>query len=159
MNVTLHDSRASLPDDLRQSILVFTGIADSPAGDEPHVVTEVECSYYIGGQNVEYRKNSDASTLRFEEALGWAVQQAPIIGVSEVHAVFELNRPIEPRFLARICPNGINDLRRRGNQSPEAGCLSIPAWPNSEYRKRSFSMSPLRRYHIFRKKQLNSKAL
>ncbi len=95
----------------------------------------------------------DADKTRFEEALSWAVRQAEIIGITDIHAVFELSRPIEPWFLARICPNGIIDRRRRANQDSKDGYLSVPAWPNGEINKRSFSMSPLRRYFIFRNKR------
>lgn len=153
MNVTLYDSKTSLPDDLQQHILVFTGFTPNSSAGTSSIVTEVHCIYRVGGHIVEYKKNSDADTARFEEALGWAVRQADVIGVSNIHAVFELSRPIEPRFLARVCPNGLRDRRRRANLSPEDGYLSVPAWPNSESRKQSFSMSPLRRYYIFRNKQ------
>jgi len=157
MNVTLYDSRASLPDDLQQHILVFTGVAQNPEEeDKPAIVTEVYCTYRVGGQIVEYKKNSDAGTQRFEEALGWAVHQAAVIGVSDIHAVFELSRPIEPRFLARICPDGIVDRRRRANLASQDGYLSVPAWPHGAFRKRSFSLSPPRRYYVFQNKRIKT---
>lgn len=152
MNIILYDSRASLPNDLQQHILVFTGFIKIEGEDQPVIVTEIDCTYRISGKIIEYKKNANARTQRFEEALGWAVHQAEIIGVTEIHAVFELSRPIDPQFLARICPQGIIDLRRRINQASDNGNPCFPAWPDGNFRKQPFSISPLRRYYVFRNK-------
>ena len=83
MNVTLYDSKTSLPEDMHQHIFVFTGFARCPEEAKPKIVTEVHCTYCVGDLVIEYRKNSDAGTQRFEEALSWAVRQAEALGIAE----------------------------------------------------------------------------
>lgn len=120
MTATLYDSISALPNDLGDHIIVFTGYATNDRGENTGIVTEVTCRYHVGGQQVVFARNADNTSQRFEDALGWAVRQAPVYGVSDVHAVFELNRPIDSRFLNKICPDGLRDCRRDARQPCEA---------------------------------------
>jgi hypothetical protein len=147
MTVILYDNLSSLPKELGPHIFVFTGYASNKAGETTGIITEVICTYPVGDQVVNFKRNADDSSQRFEDALGWAVKRAPVFGVENVFAVFELNRPIDSRFLNKICPEGIVDRRR---QLPTP-CEAVPSKPKSiALGRNSSDAQVIRRRLVFR---------
>jgi len=116
------------------------------------IVTEVYCSYAVHGQIVAFRRNADSACLRFEDALRWTKGHAPIYGVTDIHAVFELTRHLNPMFLYRTFPDGFVDKRtQKHDTDTRAGTCGVaaplprplptsrlqrnPAFRNAKYRR------------------------
>jgi hypothetical protein len=76
-------------------------------------VTEIHCTRRIGDSTVKFLRNGDGVTMRFEKALSWAVKYAAKNKIDNVFGVFELDRPIDHRYLNKIAPNGVIDRRDR----------------------------------------------
>ncbi|NKB60210.1 MAG: hypothetical protein GKS00_28220 [Alphaproteobacteria bacterium] len=113
MYVGLYDSVTSLPAGGGDRILVFAGHGSLIQADATDMVTEIHCTYRVGDGTVEFLHNGDATTLRFEQALSWAVKYASKHGIDNVYGVFELKRPLDHLYLKRICPDGLTDRRNR----------------------------------------------
>ncbi|MEX2614789.1 MAG: hypothetical protein WD767_01720 [Alphaproteobacteria bacterium] len=145
MIVTLYNHMNCLPADLGDHVFVFTGRAFDPDGEPEGIITVASCSYRVGEQLVSFRRNMESDSQRFENTLKWAVKCAATFGIENIHAVFELNRPISARYLEKICPDGVVDLRPRAAALCEA---RAPA-ANTRPRGQSGAMLPRRRL-VFR---------
>lgn len=134
MKIILYDDEVSLPDHLGDHMLVRTGIDESISQDGAVITTDVNCIYSIGAQIIEFRKNTESVNLRFEDALLWAVRYATKVGISSVFAVFNISRPIDSRFIAKLGAVQICDERRGGARntkgfSPEPSSSVIAIRP------------------------------
>lgn len=148
MTVTLYDSRTSLPPARGSHIFVFTGYTSNTAGETTGIITEVTCTYTFGDQLIVFMRNADGSSQRFEDALRWAVKRAKIFDIDDVHAVFELNRPIDNEFLNKLCPEGIVDCR---NQLPSPSATAPKNHKQLSVKKRNTgNTQAIRRRLVFR---------
>lgn len=144
--IVLYDNVGSLPKDLGEHILVFTGKSKKKID----TVTEVTCQYRAGNQLVIFKRNADTSSQRFEEALVWAAERANVYGIKTVHAVFELNRPIDERFLRKVFAEGIVD-RRMGKNAPSTR-VATTQYPLSTLGKFGENSQSTRRRLVFRRR-------
>ena len=113
MQAFLYDSMASLPDDEENHILVFTGLGSLLQDDVRDTVTEILCTYRVGGNCVEFARNGDAENIRFEQAFSWAIKYAAAQGIERVYGVYELDRPLDRNHMNRIVASGVIDRRER----------------------------------------------
>lgn len=136
MKVRLFDTIEMPPRSKSGQIIVYTGFN---AEDDTETVTYIDCVYEISDHLVEFRKNSDLHSARFEDALKWAVSYADAIGIQEVYAMFTLGRPLDIAAIRRICPEGFVDCRRN-TEAPEAASspdrtpcrtYTTPGWVSS----------------------------
>lgn len=154
MVVTIYSHMNCLPPDLGDHVFVFTGRATDPDGEPGEIVTVARCRYSIGDNTVSFRRNMDRSSQRFEYTLKWAVKCAGRFGIENIHAVFELNRPINASFLKNICPDGIIDLRPH----IPAPCDARTPAMNPRTRTSSAAMPPPRRRLVFRNRNSTIKS-
>ena len=92
MKIIFYDDKSLLPEISEDHILIYTGRRMEGDENPNEITTEIQCSYQIGDQRVIFRKNTEATTLRFEDALDWSVVYARKFDISEIHAVFALTR-------------------------------------------------------------------
>ncbi len=111
MQIYLYDSMATMPQDEGNHILVYAGLGSLLKSEATGMLTEVLCTYRIGDTSIEFPRNGDAESVRFEQALSWAAKYAKGYGIDKVHGIFELERPLDYQYLNRIFPNGITDKR------------------------------------------------
>ena len=112
MKIVLYNNRRSLPEAPGDHIFIYTGLSDPVDGELPETVTEIHCTYSIGEQTVSFSKNTEPQTLRFEDAVVWAVRYAKSVNITAIHAVFQLSRSIDPKLLTRIGGVQLVDERR-----------------------------------------------
>ncbi len=123
MNVTLHNDEETLPRTFGNHVFIYTGTDPSASQENPEIVTEIHCAYSVGDQNIHFKKNADSFHLRFEDAMLWAIGYAKTIGVTNIHAVFKLARPVDLRFLRKFNSIFFIDKRR---ESMENGLIQHP---------------------------------
>ncbi|NKB56574.1 MAG: hypothetical protein GKS00_09575 [Alphaproteobacteria bacterium] len=152
MKITLYDSETSLPDSMDEHILVYTGIDLAPEQEDPGIVTEVRCTYAIGDKTVVFRKNTESIHLRFEDAVLWAIRYANTFEIPDVHAVFKLERPIDPRFLRKISAIQFIDKRRFVEHDNTGNPIQFLADSAPSSRKRPLPKSVLQRHPALRGK-------
>ena len=129
MKIFLYDSMKSLPQNHQSNILVFGGKGSLLKADERHVVTEIHCTHHVGDNIVRFLHNGNASELRFERALAWAVKYAAQHGVQNIYGVFELDRSLDDLYLKKICPKGIVDRRQfKQNANLDAASHGAGEW-------------------------------
>jgi len=145
MVVSIYSHMNQLPPYLGDHVLVFTGRAFDSNGEPEGIVTVASCCYRVGEQTVSFRRNMDSASQRFEYTLKWAVKCAATFGIENIHAVFELKRPINAQFLNKICPDGIVDLRSHTAAPCDAGAPT----ENARMPKQPSVMPPRRRL-VFR---------
>lgn len=111
MQVYLFNTKASLPEDDGNHVLVFAGRGSLLRDGVTDMVTEVICTYRVGDTSIQFPRNGDAANVRFEQAFSWAVKYAAAHGIERVYGVFELSRPLDNHYMNRTCPGGIIDKR------------------------------------------------
>jgi hypothetical protein len=121
VQINLYDSKAAIPQEQGDHILVFAGRGSLLQDGVDELVTEIICSYQVGDSRVDFPRNGDATTVRFEQAFSWAVKYAAAHGIETVHGVFELDRPLDRQYLNRICPSGLTDRREQHSSDDGPG--------------------------------------
>lgn len=121
MKITLHDDETTLPANPGDHIVVRTGAHGEPTQRDPIITTDIHCIYAVGGQTIDFMKNVDSVSLRFEDALLWAVKYADTVGIGEIHAVFSISRPIDTLFFAKLKGVHLCDNRRNAPEKVAAG--------------------------------------
>lgn len=153
MNITLYNDEKSLPVITGSHIAVYTGKDLSLDEENPGTVTEVTCTCLIGDQTVIFRKNTESVHLRFEDAVLWAARYAKTFDITQIHAVFKLERPIDTRFLRKISPAKFIDKRGLlGRPLRESGVHS-EASTTRLLHQRPFPKSMLQRNPVLRGKR------
>ena len=147
MKVTLYDSQSSLPQISGKHILVYTGADHSTNLHNPVIVTQIYCLYIVDDKRVEFKKNAEGTSLRFEDAVNWAVRYAKIFDIPDVHAVFELTRRIDPQFLRKIETVQLIDRRSLSTSGPYRG---IPKTTDRTLRQAAVPKSMLQRHSVLR---------
>jgi hypothetical protein len=125
MKVLLFDTMETPPRSKAGHIIVYAGVS---AAHENRAITYIDCVYDVSGHLIEFRRNVDLYATRFEVALKWAVSYAESLGVSEIYAMFTLDRTLDMAEIHRICPEGLVDCRQRREASP----LPLPGRTNAE---------------------------
>lgn len=92
MKVLLFDTMETPPRSKAGHMIVYSGIS---AAHGNKATTYIDCVYDISGLLVEFRKNGDLHTARFEDALQWAVSYAESLGIDEIYAMFTLGRTLD----------------------------------------------------------------
>lgn len=153
MNITLYDDEKSLPVITGGHIAVYTGKELSPNEENPGTVTEITCTYFIGDQTIIFRKNTESVHLRFEDAVLWAARYAETFDITQIHAVFKLERPIDTRFLRKISQAKFIDNRGLlGRPMKESG-VDTEVGITRLMHQRPFPKSMLQRNPILRGKR------
>ncbi len=150
MKITLYDKHSCLPAISGGHILVFTGLGAIDDTADARVVTEAICTYCVGEQSVVFRRNCDSGVQRFEEALTWAIGYAKAFEISDIHAVFELERPIDRQFLDKIRAYHVIDKRRGANRANLNAVFRQPPRPKRIMRIKQLPKSMLQRHPMFR---------
>ena len=156
MNITLYKDEKALPIIIGSHIAVYTGKDLSPGEENPGTVTEITCTYLIGDQTVIFRKNTESVHLRFEDAVLWAARYAKTFDITQIHAVFKLERPIDTRFLRKISQAEFIDNRGLlGRPMKESG-VHAEAATTRLLHQRPFPKSMLQRNPVLRGKRQKS---
>lgn len=145
MEIALFDKASELPTNRGEHVFIFTGVSAEHGG---HVVTYVDYCYNVGENQILYRLNSNIVTVRFEDAVSWAVEKARKIGVDKIYALFTLGRRIDMHVLRSTYAVRVTDNREpdqnasqdveRGNRP--ASWISIkPAFNSKLKRQRLFA--------------------
>lgn len=112
MKIIFYDNKSSLRKIPEDHILIYTGHRTKSDEKISEIITDIQCTYRVGDQEVTFRKNTESTTLRFEDALDWAVDYARTLDIAEIHAVFALARPFDAHFLTKLKDVQISDKRR-----------------------------------------------
>lgn len=153
MNITLYNDEKSLPVITGSHIAIYTGKDLSPDEENPDTVTEVTCTYMIGDQTVIFSKNTESVHLRFEDAVLWAARYGKTFDITQIHAVFKLERPIDTRFLRKIAQAKFIDKRGLLGRPIKESSVRTEVGATRLLYQRPFPKSTLQRNPVLRGKR------